>query len=231
MALSLTIAWPLAMDRPLGAGEANYVPVELITEISDRSNVTAAAPVAGQDLRPTTEGSPQEVNPPTPEEAEPIPSPEPAPKKKAPPKKRSSLEDFDPSKMVDRSNPKAGDGATTSGAPTIDPRTRFGVGDATGLTASEIDAIALKMKDCWRSSKDMREADRLYVQLRLVIGPDGRLMREPDMLRPRARPSGDQPMIVAVENAQRAVRLCEPFPVAPGRQKGAQFTFNFYARN
>lgn len=227
---AMMVAWPMAVDT-VGVG-ANFVPVDLVAEISDETNIRAAAPELGDSQTPEIEGSPQETAPPVPEDVEAI-APDKIKEKekkkdeqKKPTTRRSEVDDF-----FNKNRTKDGTGATNSGATAIAPNTRFGVGAQTGLTATEVDAIASKMESCWRSTADMRDADRLLVQLRLVIGPDGDLMREPEMLRPGAKAGNESSLQVAVDRALSAVSICKPFPVASGRSRGAQFTFTFYAKS
>jgi hypothetical protein len=227
---AMMVAWPMQVDTT-GEG-ANFVPVDLVAEISDETNIRAAAPELGDALNPEIEGSPQETTPPVPDDVEAI-APDKIKEKekkkddqKKPTPRRTEVDDF-----FNKNRKTDGTGSTTTGAREVDPNARFGVGDATGLTATEVDAIASKMEGCWRSTADLSDADRLLVRLRLVIGPDGDLMREPQMLRPSAKTGNDASLQVAVDRALRAVNICKPFPVASGRTRGAQFTFTFFAKS
>jgi hypothetical protein len=220
--------WPMMTDRTVM--ETVVVPIDVVTEIAEKTNVTAAAPELLPDLPPQTLGSPQPIAPLNAPEAEPIPDPNPKKKKKEE-KARPSLDLDRLQKMADRSKTVEGDAPVAGGGGEKAPRPRFGVGEQTGLTASEIDAIASKFESCWRSTEDMRDADRLIVRLRIVLGPDGRLTRNPELLAPARRTGNDAQMQVAVDRAFNAVEVCEPFPVAPGRSRGANFTFTFFARS
>jgi hypothetical protein len=92
------------------------------------------------------------------------------------------------------------------------------VGAGTGNTAT-LEAILRSVTNnhlqrCWRSTADAANPDDLVVTLRFALDRDGRISGEIQTVSPREHPflSGD--VRVAIANARRAARLCEPYPFA-----------------
>ncbi len=75
------------------------------------------------------------------------------------------------------------------------------------LTPRDIDAIKVQMRRCWTIPAGAANAHKLVVKIRVFLDVDGRMIVPPKVLT-RARGKFFR---VAVENALRALRRCEPF--------------------
>jgi hypothetical protein len=66
---------------------------------------------------------------------------------------------------------------------------------------------------CWREPADARDPASLTVTVRIQLDRNGRLRGQPELVSPTS--SGGNPEVrAAIDNALRAVRLCDPFPMA-----------------
>ena len=75
------------------------------------------------------------------------------------------------------------------------------------LSLRDIDAIKVQMRRCWTIPAGAANAHKLVVKIRVFLDIDGRMIVPPKVLT-RARGKFFR---VAVENALRALRRCEPF--------------------
>ena len=75
------------------------------------------------------------------------------------------------------------------------------------LTPRDIDAIRVQMRRCWTIPAGAANAHKLVVKIRVFLDIDGRMIVPPKVLT-QARGRFYR---VAVENALRALRRCEPF--------------------
>ncbi len=75
------------------------------------------------------------------------------------------------------------------------------------LTLRDIDAIKVQMRRCWTIPAGAANAHKLIVKIRVFLDIDGRMIVPPKVLT-RSRGKFFR---VAVENALRALRRCEPF--------------------
>ena len=64
---------------------------------------------------------------------------------------------------------------------------------------------------CYRDPDDMANVERLQVTYRITFNRDGTLMRPPKRTRPMLIPPSDQQLKIFDDNAQRAIRKCEPY--------------------
>ena len=79
------------------------------------------------------------------------------------------------------------------------------------LTISEIDAVKMQIRQCWRLPAGATEAESLIVKIRLFLRPDGSLSRQPEIVdAARMTRSGEEYFRTAAESAVRAVLKCEP---------------------
>ncbi len=208
------------------------VPIEAVVgDISDVAPIAAAAPPEPLAPQPEPEGAPVLADPKalTPI-VEPIPDPTSKPKPKKPEKPKNSLDLDSLARLIDRSAKKPGAKATQT-APNAaqGERPRAGVGAGKGLTATEIDALRARMVACWRAPIDAADPDRLIVKVRFTLRRDGSLESGPEVLTPINRT--DRALVVASENAVRAVRSCAPYMLPQERfDQWREITFTFDPR-
>lgn len=190
---------------PMGT---QVVPVEIV-DVADESNVRALSEDAPEGEQQADEA--QEAAP------EPAPAPTPAPTPPQPQRRnqQQASDDFDA--FLRNYDTRAGrrhtDGETAD-------RSQQGVGPGTGpervtLEARAAALVQAAMRRCWRMPADLPDPERLIVVLEFDINRNGTLNGQPRVVSP---PPGsyafDQPMRAAVEAAQRAVRVCDPYPFA-----------------
>lgn len=119
--------------------------------------------------------------------------------------------------------------ASADAAPARSDRSRAAAGLGAALTASDADALRAQINACWRRPANAAEAERLIVQVRIDLAPDGTLADEPKLVRPSSPPAGDPALRVAAENALRAIRQCAPFELPATRYeswRAVLFTFD-----
>jgi hypothetical protein len=179
------------------------VPVEIVA-VAPESNVRALA-----EEVPEGEQQADELA-----EAEPAPAPTPAP---APPRERrqqSAEADFED--LLRNYDTKTGrrqqEGERAE-------RTQQGVGLGTEEAVRVEDRaralIRAHMRRCWRTPVDLPDPDRLVVVVEFDLNRNGTLNGQPRVTSPRAGSyTFDRPMSTAVDNALRAVRSCDPYPLA-----------------
>ena len=189
---------------PIGTA---VVPVEIV-DVGPESNVRALSDVN------TPEGEEQADEA---REAE----PEPAPASAAtppPPQRRQQNAPFDLNSIPALLNHDRDPGQRrTQGA--ASDRNQQGVGlgteDRVTLEARAAALVQAQMRRCWRMPADLPDPERLVVILEFDINRNGTLNGQPRVISP---PPGsysfDQPMRAAVDAAQRAVRVCDPYPFA-----------------
>lgn len=205
------------------------VPVEII-EFADETNIKPlAAAVVAEDATPLTpmpDGAPQEIESlPVPDLA-PAPKPEPKPAEKP---KRNAPPSLDRvAALIDKSA-KPGAQPAPAQAAEVAERPRPGVGAGDRMTLSEIDAIKLQMRDCWRMPVDMAAPENLVVKVRVFFEANGQVRRT-QLVSPAAFAGLDPPTRAAAEAAMRAVRVCNPLQVNPSRTEGGQLVLNFDPR-
>lgn len=227
--LALLVSWSGAPELPPPSA---VVPVEIIDSISDVTNVKAAAPEPTEEEPETEvakEGAPQSVAPPTPDAPEAIADPK--QKQKAKEQPRRPVTDLnDLAAMIDRSKKDEGrrNPATVTAEKSDRPRSAIGAG--TEMTASETDAINSHVQRCWRAPADLPYPERLIVKVRIRLNADGSLAGPPELVSPRSLGGVDPATRVAAEAAMRAVRVCDPFPVARNRTERIVATLNFDPR-
>ena len=119
--------------------------------------------------------------------------------------------------------------AAADAAPARSDRSRAAAGLGAALTASDADALRAQINACWRRPANAADADRLVVQVRIDLAPDGALAEEPRLVRPSGLAGADPALRVAAENAMRAVRQCAPFELPAARYeswRAVLFTFD-----
>jgi hypothetical protein len=229
MLMAMLVTWTgVAPDLPPPSA---VVPVEIIDTISDVTNVTAVAPEP-LDARPETEvapeGAPQSLAPPTPEAPEAIADPRLKQKQKQ--ERRPSTDLNDLAALIDRSKKEQGRRNPDATATQKGDRPRSAIGAGTDMTMTETDAINSHVQRCWRAPADMPYPERLIVKVRIRLNANGSLAAAPELVQPRSLMGLDPATRVAAEAAMRAVRVCDPFPVAPSRTERVNAVLNFDPR-
>lgn len=79
------------------------------------------------------------------------------------------------------------------------------------LTIRDIDAIKVQMRRCWTIPAGAVNAHKLIVKIKIFLDVDGNMITPPRVLT-RAR---GRFFRIAVENALRALRRCQPFKMPP----------------
>ncbi|MDX2234500.1 MAG: hypothetical protein NW200_08370 [Hyphomonadaceae bacterium] len=230
MVLATFVAWP--RDAPELPPPSAVVPVDIIDTISDVTNVSAVAPEpleAPPETEVAPDGAPQSVIPPTPDAPEAIADPK--QKQKAKDQPRRPVTDLnDLAALIDRSKKEEGRRNPASASAETGARPRSAIGAGTDMTMTETDAINSHVQRCWRAPADLPYPERLIVKVRIRLNADGSLAAAPELVYPRSIAGADPATRVAAEAAMRAVRVCEPFPVAPNRTERVNAVLNFDPR-
>lgn len=101
-------------------------------------------------------------------------------------------------------------------------------GGGTQLTGDLEAALRSQIQRCWLEPANMAEASRLLVVVSIDLGIDGRVLRDPVLVTPSSRAGASPSLVVAIDNALRAVRDCAPFTLPPDRYESwKQVRFNF----
>ena len=95
------------------------------------------------------------------------------------------------------------------------PQGRAGGGSR--LTGDLEAALRRQIYSCWLEPAQTSGLDRLVVEIQIELGTDGRLVREPKLIRPSSRLGADGALLVAIDNALRAARQCAPFDLPQDR--------------
>lgn len=102
-------------------------------------------------------------------------------------------------------------------------------GGGTLLAGDLESALRAQIYQCWRRPADT--SARLIVSLQIELGPDGNLVRDPKLIRPTSRAGADGKLLVAIDDAMRAVRQCAPFSLPADRHMQWRLVnFDFDAR-
>jgi outer membrane biosynthesis protein TonB len=90
-------------------------------------------------------------------------------------------------------------------------------GGGSQLTGDLEAALRRQIYSCWLEPAQTSGLDRLVVEVQIELAADGRLVREPKLIRPSSRLGADGALLVAIDNALRAVRQCAPFNLPQDR--------------
>ena len=102
-------------------------------------------------------------------------------------------------------------------------------GGGTLLAGDLESALRAQIYQCWRRPADT--SARLIVSLQIELGPDGNLVKDPKLMRPTSRAGADGKLLVAIDDAMRAVRQCAPFSLPADRHTQWRLVnFDFDAR-
>jgi hypothetical protein len=129
----------------------------------------------------------------------------------------------------------AASGADSGGrrAPQLASRGKEGRQGQTGgggnrLTGDLEAALRAQIRDCWAEPANMSNPRSLLVEVRIDLAIDGRLLRDPVLVTPSTRAGANPSLLVAIDNALRAVRQCAPYNLPPDRHETwGQVTFSF----
>jgi len=102
-------------------------------------------------------------------------------------------------------------------------------GGGTLLAGDLESALRAQIYQCWRRPADT--SARLIVSLQIELGRDGNLVSDPKLLRPTSRAGADGKLLVAIDDAMRAVQQCAPFSLPADRHTQWRLVnFDFDAR-
>ena len=98
------------------------------------------------------------------------------------------------------------------------------------LLAGDLEsALRAQIYQCWQEPADA--SARLMVSIQIELDPEGNLVREPKLIQPTSRAGADGRLLVAIDNAIRAVRQCAPFSLPADRyQQWRLVNFKFDKR-
>ena len=88
-------------------------------------------------------------------------------------------------------------------------------GGGTLLAGDLESALRAQIYECWRLPAE--NSPRLVVTLQIELKPDGSLARDPKLIRPSSKAGADNKLLLAIEDALRAVRQCAPFSLPANR--------------
>jgi hypothetical protein len=239
-----SFAWPHALD--LSDDSPPVIPVDLV-QLADQTNIAPTvekpqpAPLPEEKTPPepqpiqvaSAEPPPPEAEELAPPELEPSPEP-PKPQKKAEdqapapanpvvprrrpaPQKQQKFDVDSVLALLDKRAPKAPAPAPAN-AP-VAQETRKGIGAQNAFTMDLKDALLTQMRQCWNVPVGAPHPEKLIVQIRVFLAPDGSLA-EPPQLEPATRSAvaADPYMRTAAEAALRAINVCEPYKHLPAER-------------
>jgi outer membrane biosynthesis protein TonB len=218
--LMTMLAWEARTTLP-PAGVA-VVPIEIV-DIAPESNVRALAMDVPEDEAPTEQ---------EPSEAEPEPAPAPTP---TPQRPRPRNDEFDLSAVAGLLDKQREPGRERVEGQRADRNQRgagLGTAEVASLRSRAAALMERAMERCWRMPVDQPDYERLVVVVEFDLDRNGNLRGAPRVTSP-TNYTFDPPMRVAVENAMRAIRTCEPFPhatdplLAEHYEIWGRLTFNF----
>jgi outer membrane biosynthesis protein TonB len=231
--VATSVAWPASYNLPDETPPA--IPVDLIT-VADVTNVAPARPDPPkvQPLPDPQPPPPPPVAAPPPEEAEvapepdrPLPKPEPekeqvakAPEHPVRPKLkpvREKPQKFDVDSVLaflDKSAPQTPPVPAPAVKKAEVPTQGLGAQDA--FTLDIKDALLSQMRECWNVPEGAPDPEKLIVQVRVFLTPDGGLAQPPQLeAATRAAAASNPYLRAAAEAALRAVNVCEPYKHLP----------------
>lgn len=228
-----SMAWPVSYDLPDETPPS--VPVDLVT-VADVSNVAPAQPEPPK-LQPTPDPEPPPpVAPPPPPEAEVAPEPDKPPVPKPAPQKEevaaAPANPVRPRPKPERDKPQKFDvdsvlafldkSAPAPKTPAPPPAVRKadvpvqGLGAQNALTLDLRDTLLTQMRQCWNVPAGAPDPEKLIVQVRVFLTPDGSLAQPPQLeAATRAAAASNPYMRAAAEAALRAINVCEPYKHLP----------------
>lgn len=223
------ILFGFAYNKPELVMPDGIVPVEIIDNITDQTNLAPIASPESDKLETVEpEGAQQTEMAAPPEPAPTAPDPAAAPKKPEP--RRSSVDLDQIASMIDRSKKQSGASDPKQIKGEQGDRPREGQGNPNEASVSEKAAIMSHLRRCWRAPADMANPERLIVQVQFVVNADGSLAGQPRLKYPVSLGVADPQLRAAAESAMRAVSVCDPYPVAADRTRRLDFLASFDPR-
>lgn len=140
------------------------------------------------------------------EETKPDPKPKPQPPKKPPaPKQQQTFDANRIAALLDKRDPsrRAATGETLNNSPSLGASS----GSDKRLSASEIDALKARLRQCWTPPVGAMDGANLYVVLRVMFRPDGTMATNPTVVEGPASQMGP----ALGESATRALFQCQPY--------------------
>lgn len=197
------------------AASGVVVPVEIVN-VAPESNVRALSEQTLEDAMPEPDEQTVQAQP------EPIPAAAATP---PPPQPRQQADAFNLdaiARLVDRDQ-KQGRRRTEGAAA---DRTQQGAGQGTAEVVAMQDRVRALMRRamqrCWRAPVDQRDPERLVVTVQFDLDRQGNLRGQPRVTSP-TNYAFDPEMRIAVDNALRSLRVCEPFPFADDPVVGSHY--------
>jgi outer membrane biosynthesis protein TonB len=249
---------PSPLPEPLAPAPAEPVPAPTQATPSPPSEqVTPPSPAAPVPPPvPQLAPRPSIQPPPKPTQVQPAPAPKPAPAPQTKPKPAPKAQPQPQPKSAPavRAGPRpnatappiefdlaaassAATGADSGGrrSPQLASRGQAGrlgkAGGGTQLTGDLEAALRSQIQPCWLEPANMSNPGSLLVVVSIDLGIDGRLLRDPVLVTPSSRAGASPTLVVAIDNALRAVRECAPFTLPPDRYESwKQVRFNFDPR-
>jgi hypothetical protein len=84
------------------------------------------------------------------------------------------------------------------------------------MTMDLKDALLSQMRECWNVPAGAPNPEKLIVQVRVFLAPNGKLAQPPQLeAGTRAAMAADPYMRTAAEAALRAISVCEPYKRLP----------------
>jgi outer membrane biosynthesis protein TonB len=192
---------------------SDVVPVELVT-IGAKTNVMPTVQKKDVVEQPKEEPQPPppeqkaEIAPSEPEIVKKPPPVLPTPKTIPPTRKQSEEQAFNDLMGKLSKQQKAPANAKPS------DRTTKGIGTMNADTADLVAYLQGLVNACWNRPNGVPHPERLVLQLRVFLRPDGNVAQAPQLL---TDSSGDPYWQAAVESAKRAVYVCQPYKLPPDR--------------
>lgn len=87
---------------------------------------------------------------------------------------------------------------------------RLSAGERRQLSWETTETIVRQLIDngCWTDHRDMPDARRLSAIVRIYIGADGRLLRDPELVSPASEPLNDVPLKTFIGYVREALAKC-----------------------
>lgn len=196
----------------LSTSSVAVVPIDIV-DIADESNVRALAMDIPEDAAPQEQ---------TPTEAEEEPAPAPAP---TPERPRQRSDEFDLAAVAGLLDKQREPGRERNEGQRADRNQRgagLGTAEVVALEGRVVALMQRAMQRCWRMPVDQPDYERLVVTLEFDLDRNGNVRGNPRVTSPRNY-TFDPPMRVAVDNAVRAVRQCDPYPFPTDPQLGDHY--------
>jgi hypothetical protein len=228
---------PLPQDTPVPQSEAlpsatptPLLPPPLPAQASEPSAPTASAPQtaaaapAASSAQPMPQPQQAQATAPT---ARPLPKPPPkalpkataktlpTAKKGTHPTGSTTPPEFDVASAL-KSASKSDSGGRQPRLSASGQAGRLGKAGGGMEVTGDLEAVLrAKLKVCWNPPADMTNASQLIVVVSMDLGIDGNLLRPPVLVSPSSTYGASSKLIVAIDEAMKAVRRCAPFALPP----------------